>query len=97
MRFRRLGGMKTLRAVLATTLVALASSPLPALAYARDAGDDPGPGMSVLETVGIFVLLPMGIWGVIWLLWSIPKWSREAGPATGEQWNPQPSRDVVAK
>lgn len=89
--------MKKLRAVLAMIVVALACSPIPAMAYQRDAGDEPGSGMSVLETVGIFVLLPLGIWGVVWLLWSIPKWSREAGPATGDQWNPQPSRDVVAK
>lgn len=67
----------------------------PASAYTRDAGDEPGPGLSVLETVGIFVLLPLAIWGVIWLLWSIPKWRREAGPATGQEWNPQPSKDVT--
>lgn len=89
--------MKTMRAVLTMILVAIATSPVSAMAYQRDAGDEPGAGMSVLETVGIFVLLPLGIWGVVWLLWSIPKWRREAGPATGEQWNPQPSRDVVTK
>lgn len=76
---------------------ALLAVPSPAMAYMRDAGDEPGSGMSVLETVGVFVLLPLAIWGVIWLLWSIPKWRRDAGPATGEQWNPQPSRDVVSK
>ena len=85
--------MKTLRGLLATFMLALLASP--AAAYTRDAGDEPGPGMTVLETVGIFVLLPLGIWGVIWLLWSIPKWHREAGPATGQEWNPQPSRDVT--
>lgn len=89
--------MKKLRGLLLWVLVALATSPLPASAYQSDAGDEPGAGMSVLETVGVFVLLPLGIWGVIWLLWSIPKWRRESGPATGEAWDPRPSRDVVPR
>jgi hypothetical protein len=85
--------MKRVRGVLSGLAVAVLSAPLPALAYARDAGDEPGAGMSVLETVGFFVVLPLAIWGVIWLLWSLPKWMRESRPV-GEAWNPVPSRDA---
>lgn len=87
--------MKRFRGVFAAIAVTVLSTPLPALAYTRDGGDEPGPGMSVLETVGFFVVLPLAIWGVIWLLWSLPKWLRESRPATAETWNPVPTRDPV--
>lgn len=95
--FSRLMTMKKFRGLLVTTAVAVISAPLPVLAYTRDSGDEPGAGMSVLETVGFFVVLPLGIWGVIWLLWSVPKWLRESRPVSPENWNPVPSRDVVPK
>lgn len=80
--------MKNLRALTATAISALALAPMPAMA--ADSTDD---GLSVLETVGLFVLLPVSLYGVIWLLWSIPKWRRDASaPATGENWNPRPSK-----
>nr|WP_202486150.1 hypothetical protein [Streptomyces sp. SID4985] len=37
----------------------------PALALTRDDGDDPGPGLSVIDTVGLYVLLPIGLFVVI--------------------------------
>ncbi|MEU8571590.1 hypothetical protein AB0C51_25225 [Streptomyces pathocidini] len=37
----------------------------PALAGARDDGDDPGPGLSVVQTLGIYVALPLLIFLVI--------------------------------
>ena len=74
--------------------VALASS---AMAYSTDAGEEAGPGMSVMETVTWFVIAPAVISGVIWFLWSIPKWRRSAAPATGDNWNPKPSNDVVSR
>ncbi|WFB09560.1 hypothetical protein LRS74_22805 [Streptomyces sp. LX-29] len=40
-----------------TTLMLLMSSP--AFALTRDDGDDPGPGMSAAETLGLFVVLPI--------------------------------------
>lgn len=83
------------RRFLSALTVAVLSSPVPALAYARDPGDDPGAGMSVLQTVAVFVVLPLAIWGVIWMLWSIPKWMQGSRPATAETWDPVPSRDVV--
>lgn len=69
---------------IASAVAALTLTPAPAMA------DD---GMSVLETVGLFVLLPVTIYGVIWLLWSIPAWRRDAAaPRTGEAWNPKPAK-----
>ncbi|MGW7303509.1 MULTISPECIES: hypothetical protein [unclassified Streptomyces] len=37
----------------------------PAAAVARDDGDDPGPGLSVIETLGLFVVAPLAIFAVI--------------------------------
>ncbi|KOU20149.1 hypothetical protein ADK51_25420 [Streptomyces sp. WM6368] len=37
----------------------------PALALTRDDGDDPGPGLSIGETVGLYVALPIVIFLVI--------------------------------
>nr|WP_202488028.1 hypothetical protein [Streptomyces sp. SID5473] len=33
----------------------------PALALTRDDGDDPGSGLSVVETLGLFVVAPLAI------------------------------------
>ncbi|MBN0046355.1 hypothetical protein JS756_20055 [Streptomyces actuosus] len=58
---------KTLRAgalVAGTTLMMLLMSS-PALALTRDDGDDPGTGLSVGETLGLYVFLPLVIFAVI--------------------------------
>ncbi|GAA1415553.1 hypothetical protein GCM10009601_05430 [Streptomyces thermospinosisporus] len=47
-----------------TTLMMLLMSS-PALAITRDDGDDPGPGLSVIETLGLFVALPIVLFAVI--------------------------------
>ncbi|MEV7996434.1 hypothetical protein AB0O67_32470 [Streptomyces sp. NPDC086077] len=47
-----------------TTLMMLLMSS-PALALTRDDGDDPGTGLSVIETLGWFVFAPIVIFGVI--------------------------------
>ncbi|KUO22047.1 hypothetical protein [Streptomyces dysideae] len=47
-----------------TTLMMLLMSS-PALAVARDDGDDPGPGLSVIETLGLYVVAPIGLFAVI--------------------------------
>ncbi|GGW37211.1 hypothetical protein GCM10010503_11460 [Streptomyces lucensis JCM 4490] len=47
-----------------TTLMMLLMSS-PALALARDDGDDPGTGLSVAETLGLYVLLPVALFAVI--------------------------------
>ena len=47
-----------------TTLMMLLMSS-PALALTRDDGDDPGPGLSVVETLGLYVLAPLALFGII--------------------------------
>ncbi|MEV6290127.1 hypothetical protein AB0M41_06715 [Streptomyces sp. NPDC051896] len=47
-----------------TTLMMLLMSS-PALALTRDDGDDPGPGLSVIQTLGLYVLLPIVLFVVI--------------------------------
>nr|WP_202458587.1 hypothetical protein [Streptomyces sp. SID5464] len=37
----------------------------PASALTRDDGDDPGPGLSVIETLGLFVVAPIVLYLVI--------------------------------
>jgi hypothetical protein len=46
-----------------TTLMLLISSP--AFAVARDDGDDPGSGLSVLQTLGLFVACPIVLFAII--------------------------------
>jgi hypothetical protein len=47
-----------------TTLMMLLMSS-PASALTRDDGDDPGPGLSVIETLGLFVAAPIVLYLVI--------------------------------
>ncbi|MFD8573574.1 hypothetical protein [Streptomyces sp. NPDC059639] len=47
-----------------TTLMMLLMSS-PALALTRDDGDDPGPGLSVIDTIGLFVVAPLAIFAII--------------------------------
>ncbi|MBC2863713.1 hypothetical protein [Streptomyces mexicanus] len=47
-----------------TTLMMLLMSS-PALALTRDDGDDPGPGLSVIQTLGYFVGIPIVLFLVI--------------------------------
>jgi hypothetical protein len=46
-----------------TTLMLLISSP--AFAVTRDDGDDPGSGLSVLQTLGLFVATPIVLFLII--------------------------------
>ncbi|MEV8591379.1 hypothetical protein ACIHFC_01265 [Streptomyces sp. NPDC052013] len=47
-----------------TTLMMLLMTS-PALALTRDDGDDPGTGLSVIETLGLFVVAPIALFVVI--------------------------------
>ncbi|MEV6170523.1 hypothetical protein AB0L99_20125 [Streptomyces sp. NPDC051954] len=47
-----------------TTLMMLLMTS-PALALTRDDGDDPGTGLSVIETLGLFVVAPLALFAVI--------------------------------
>ncbi|WP_420855746.1 hypothetical protein [Streptomyces oceani] len=58
--------MNALRAgTLTAGTVALLTLSSPAFAVTPDDGDDPGPGLSVLETLGIYVGLPILLFLVI--------------------------------
>jgi hypothetical protein len=58
-------------AVCATvTLMMLLSSP--AMALTRDDGDDPGPGLSVGQTIGLYVLIPLAAFAIIAALAGMP-------------------------
>ncbi|MDX3234859.1 hypothetical protein PV703_24280 [Streptomyces sp. ME01-24h] len=46
-----------------TALMLLMSSP--AFANAHDDGEDPGPGLSVLQTLGLYVALPIVLFLII--------------------------------
>ncbi|MGW6982287.1 hypothetical protein ACWGE1_23085 [Streptomyces sp. NPDC054932] len=52
-------------AVTAGTALMMLLMTSPALALTRDDGDDPGPGLSIGETVGLYVALPIVIFLVI--------------------------------
>ncbi|MFI6334564.1 hypothetical protein [Streptomyces sp. NPDC050535] len=47
-----------------TTLMMLLMTS-PALAISRDDGDDPGPGLSVIDTLGLYVAAPILLFAVI--------------------------------
>ncbi|MFD9000364.1 hypothetical protein ACFV0T_05165 [Streptomyces sp. NPDC059582] len=65
-----------------TTLMMLLMSS-PALALARDDGDDPGPGLSVIETLGLYVLAPLVVFGVITGLVMVLDRSTDRRPKAG--------------
>jgi len=46
-----------------TTLMLLLASP--AFALTRDDGDDPGSGLSVIQTLGLFVAIPIALFAII--------------------------------
>ncbi|MER7767814.1 hypothetical protein [Kitasatospora sp. NPDC096140] len=52
------------------TLMMLLSSP--AMAYTRDDGDDPGTGLSLGQTLGLYVFLPIVLFVVIAALAGLP-------------------------
>ncbi|MFJ3215733.1 hypothetical protein ACIPLC_07435 [Kitasatospora sp. NPDC086801] len=52
------------------TLMMLLSSP--AMALTRDDGDDPGPGLSVGQTIGLYVLIPLAAFVIIAALAGLP-------------------------
>ncbi|MDQ8700906.1 hypothetical protein RCO28_00160 [Streptomyces sp. LHD-70] len=64
-----------------TTLMMLLMSS-PALALTRDDGDDPGPGLNVMETLGLYVVAPIVLFLVITGLVMVGDKSRK-GPKQG--------------
>ncbi|MGW0390816.1 hypothetical protein ACWDYJ_07925 [Streptomyces sp. NPDC003042] len=52
-------------AVTAGTTLMMLLMTSPALALTRDDGDDPGPGLSIAETLGLYVVAPIVLYLVI--------------------------------
>ncbi|MDQ1627516.1 MAG: hypothetical protein QOI54_1260 [Actinomycetota bacterium] len=73
----------------ATALLVLVTTPafaaVTVLAH-RDDGDDPGGGLSVLQTLGIFVGIPVGLFVVIAVLVSAPAMARGPRYRPGVGW-----------
>lgn len=63
-RAARAGAVTGGSVVFISVLMMLSSSTALALPH-RDEGDDPGPGLSILETVGYFVFAPLALFGLI--------------------------------
>lgn len=66
----------------ATLMMLLMTSP--ALAVARDDGDDPGPGLSVIDTLGLYVIAPIGLFAVIAGLVMVLDRSSDRAPKAGK-------------
>ncbi|MEU9195243.1 hypothetical protein [Streptomyces hundungensis] len=62
-----------------TTLMMLLMSS-PALALTRDDGDDPGAGLSVIDTIGLFVVAPIALFAIIAGLVMVLDKSRNPAP-----------------
>jgi hypothetical protein len=73
-----------------TTLLVLPGTPAGAavtvLANAHDDGEDPGPGLSVLQTLGIFVGIPVLLFVVIAVLVAAPSAARGPRYRPGVGW-----------
>ncbi|MGY1451787.1 hypothetical protein [Streptomyces sp. SS8] len=68
-----------------TALTLLVASPS-ALALYRDDGDDPGTGLSVVETLGLYVVAPVALFAIIAALVMVgDKSSRKSGQVAGRQ------------
>lgn len=67
--------------VAGTTLMMLLMTS-PALALTRDDGDDPGPGLSVIDTLGLYVVAPIGLFVVIAGLVMVLDRSSDRAPKT---------------
>jgi hypothetical protein len=72
-----------------TALLVLPATPAAAatvLAVARDDGDDPGPGLSVIQTLGIYVGIPVLLFVVIAVLVAAPAAARGPRYRPGLGW-----------
>jgi hypothetical protein len=88
----RIGLRAVLLTVLSTAVTALLVLPATPAAAAvtvlarRDDGDDPGPGLNVLQTLGIFVGIPALLFLVIAVLVSAPSAARGPRYRPGVGW-----------
>lgn len=63
----------------------------PAFAYIRDDGDDPGPGLTVLETIVIYAGIPALVTALIFALVYIPSMARGPRYRPGVSWWASPT------
>ncbi|WP_395570727.1 hypothetical protein [Streptomyces sp. BK79] len=78
-----------------TTLMMLLMSS-PALALTRDDGDDPGTGLSVIETLGLYVVAPIVLFAVIAGLVMVLDKSKEEHRVTSRNIKTRPKADAKA-
>ncbi|MGW1595387.1 hypothetical protein [Streptomyces sp. NPDC002343] len=78
-----------------TTLMMLLMSS-PALALTRDDGDDPGPRLSVIQTLGLYVFLPLVLFAVIAGLVIVLDRSRAKKDTTSSNINVKPGAEAKA-
>ncbi|AKZ55746.1 conserved exported protein of unknown function [Streptomyces ambofaciens ATCC 23877] len=78
-----------------TTLMMLLMSS-PALALTRDDGDDPGTGLSVVETLGLYVLAPIALFAIIAGLVMVLDRSKEEHRVTSRNIKTRPKADAKA-
>jgi hypothetical protein len=77
--------------VLASTVVWSALAATPALATVhRDDGDDPGPSISTLKAILVFVVTPIGATVLIALLVMLPSLAKGPRYRLGEEWRANP-------
>jgi hypothetical protein len=78
-----------------TTLMMLLMTS-PALALTRDDGDDPGSGLSVAETLGLYVLIPLALFAIIaGLVMALDK-SKDRAPKAKSGTKPKATADAKA-
>ena len=89
----RTGGART-AARAATTAAAAAgvllASALPAYAVERSDGDSPGPGISKLEALGVYVGIPLGLYLLIALVVFAPAATRGPRYRPGQGYSAEP-------
>lgn len=69
-------------------LCTLAASP--ALAYEHQTGDDPGPGLTALQTIGLYVVIPVLVFAIIALLVYAPSLAKGPKYRPDLSWGAQP-------
>ncbi|MGQ0629591.1 MAG: hypothetical protein ACT4P1_01000 [Sporichthyaceae bacterium] len=55
----------------------------------RDGGDDPGNPISTLKAIGLFGVIPIAAFALIWLTVSLPSMMRGPRYRPGQSWNAQ--------
>ena len=62
----------------------------PAFAVKRDDGDMPGDPMAVGQAFVLFVLIPLSVMAIVWLLVAAPGWTRGGRASSTDAWTGDP-------